>query len=244
MAPKIEWFGEWFGSPYYHILYKHRDSDEAKLLLDNLIRYLDILPEDQILDLACGRGRHAIYLNQKGLNVTGIDISKDNIEEAQQFQNDRLHFYVHDMRKVYKTNFFNYIFNFFTSFGYFDTISENECVVKSATEGLVPGGKLLIDFLNPYTVIHHLAPEEIKQIDGICFHINKKLDNGIIIKDIKFVDNGRTFHFYEKVKAIRRVEFLDYFRNAGLRVLNIFGDYNLKPYVAEKSDRMIFLLEK
>ena len=27
-----EWFGEWFDSPYYHVLYKHRNEDEAKAL--------------------------------------------------------------------------------------------------------------------------------------------------------------------------------------------------------------------
>jgi SAM-dependent methyltransferase len=244
MVPKIEWFGEWFGSPYYHILYKDRDSSEAKLLLDNLIEYLAIKEDDRILDLACGRGRHAIYLNHKGLNVTGIDICKENIADARQYNNKRLQFVVRDMRSVFRKNYFNYIFNFFTSFGYFDTKYENESVIRAAAEGLVSGGKLLIDFLNPYTVIHDLAPEEIKKIEGIRFHITKKLDNGIIIKDIKFVDKGMNYHFYEKVKAIRRVEFLEYFEHAGLEVLEIFGDYSLKPYIAEKSERMIFLIKK
>ena len=244
MTPKIEWVGEWFGSPYYHILYKNRDANEARLFLDNLIDYLNIQKEDKILDLACGKGRHAIYLNQKGLDVTGFDICQENIQEARGHENDRLHFHVHDMQFIFRKNYFNYIFNFFTSFGYFDSKQENESVVKAAADGLVEGGKFLIDFLNPYTVIHHLAPEEIKDINGIRFHITKKIDDGMIVKDIKFSDGGRDYHFYEKVKTIRRVEFLEYFKNTGLDVLEIFGDYDLNSYVAEKSDRMIFLLKK
>ncbi len=244
MTPKIEWVGEWFGSPYYHILYKNRDSNEARLFLDNLIDYLNIQKEDKILDLACGKGRHAIYLNQKGLDVTGFDICQENIQEARENENEKLHFHVHDMQFIFRKNYFNYIFNFFTSFGYFDSKMENESVVKAAADGLVKGGKLLIDFLNPYTVIHHLAPEEIKEINGIRFHITKKIDDGMIVKDIKFSDKGRDYHFYEKVKTIRRVEFLEYFKNTGLDVIEIFGDYELNPYVAEESDRMIFLLKK
>jgi len=244
MGPKIEWFGEWFSSPYYHILYKNRDRNEAKQFLDNLISYLDICPDDHILDLGCGRGRHAIYLNQKGLNVIGIDICEENIDIALTHQNERLRFHVHDMRYVFKKNTFNYIFNFFTSFGYFDTKSENEQVVRAAYEGLVKGGRFMIDFLNPYSVIHDLAPEEAKEIGGIRFQITKKVDNGIIIKNIKFADQGRKFHFYEKVKAIRRVEFLEYFENTGFELLEVFGDYNLGPYLAEESERMIFLLRK
>jgi len=244
MTPKIEWVGEWFGSPYYHILYKNRDLNEAKLFLDKLIDYLDIQKEDRILDLACGKGRHAIYLNQKGLNVTGFDICQENIRDAQDHENSKLSFFVHDMQFVFKKNYFNYIFNFFTSFGYFDSKAENESVVKAAANGLVKGGKLLIDFLNPYTVIHNLAPEEIKEVNGIKFRITRKIDDGMIIKDINFTDAGRKHHFFEKVKAIRRVEFLEYFDNTRLDVLEIFGDYDLNPYVAEKSERMIFLLKK
>lgn len=244
MTPKTEWVGEWFGSPYYHILYKNRDSTEARLFLDKLIDYLNIQKEDRILDLACGKGRHAIYLNQKGLNVTGFDICQENIRDAQENKNDRLSFHVHDMQFVFRKNYFNYIFNFFTSFGYFDTKAENESVVKAASDGLVDGGKLLIDFLNPYTVIHNLSPEEIKEVNGIKFHITKQIDNGMIIKDIKFTDEGRNYHFFEKVKAIRRVEFLEYFENTGLAVIDVFGDYELNSYVADKSERMIFLLKK
>ena len=244
MTPKTEWVGEWFGSPYYHILYKNRDSTEARLFLDKLIDYLNIQKEDRILDLACGKGRHAIYLNQKGLNVTGFDICQENIRDAQDNENARLNFHVHDMQFVFRKNYFNYIFNFFTSFGYFDTKAENESVVKAASDGLIDGGKLLIDFLNPYTVIHNLSPEEIKEVNGIRFHIIKQIDDGMIIKDIKFTDEGRNYHFFEKVKAIRRVEFLEYFENTGLEVIDIFGDYELNPYVADKSERMIFLLKK
>ena len=244
MVPKIEWVGEWFGSPYYHILYKNRDSNEAKMFLDKLILHLGIRNEDKILDLACGKGRHAIYLNKKGLNVTGFDICRENVREARQHENEKLSFHVHDMQFVFRKNYFDYIFNFFTSFGYFDARIENENVVKAAADGLKTGGKLLIDFLNPYMVMHNLAPVEIKQVNGIQFHIVKKLENDMIIKDIRFTDQDKDFHFFEKVKAIGKPEFLEYFRNAKLDLLDIFGDYALNPYVPEQSERMIFLVQK
>ncbi len=69
-----EWFTQWFNS-YYHILYKDRDQHEARLFIDNLARFLDFSPKNKILDLACGRGRHSVYLNSGGFDVTGIDLS-------------------------------------------------------------------------------------------------------------------------------------------------------------------------
>lgn len=100
------WFENWFDSPYYHILYKHRNYKEAELVIDRLINYLSPAPQASFLDLACGQGRHSLYLtNEKqvgGLRsengdntlrvekntsnlqpptykVTGIDLSPQNI---------------------------------------------------------------------------------------------------------------------------------------------------------------------
>lgn len=239
-----EWFGEWFDSPYYHVLYKHRDDKEAKLFIDNLIKYFQFNTNDRIQDLACGKGRHAIYLNKKGYDVVGLDLSRQNIQFAKKFENQRLKFHVHDMRFPWEGKEFDYILNLFTSFGYFETKGENQQAINSIAEGMKKDGLLLIDFLNPYTVINNLVTEEIKKINGIDFHIQKFVKGEYIIKDIKFEDKGEKFHFQERVKAIRRLRFLEYFKHAKLNVVDLFGDYNLNPYIAEKSERMIFVLRK
>lgn len=239
-----EWFGEWFDSPYYHVLYKNRDDQEAKAFIGQLINYLQFQRNDLIQDLACGKGRHAIYLNKKGFNVIGLDLSQKNISFARQFENDRLKFHVHDMRFPWENNEFDYILNLFTSFGYFETKGENQQAISAIAAGMKKGGKLLIDFLNPYTVINNLVPEEVKRINGIDFHIRKFLKGEYIVKDIRFQDKGESYNFQERVKAIRRVKFLEYFDHANLEVLDLFGDYNLNSYIAEKSERMIFVLRK
>lgn len=245
MQQRSAWFDEWFNSPYYHVLYKNRNYDEAKAFLDTLINYFSITPDHRVLDLACGKGRHSIYLNEKGFDVTGVDLSEQNIAYAKQFENDRLKFAIHDMREVFAHEQFDFVLNMFTSFGYFDSEEENEKAVKAAANSLKRGGSLLIDFLNPYRVINNLVPEEEKTIEGITFKINRFLsDDGYIIKNIRFHDKGEDFEFQERVKAIRRIEFLDYFRKANLKVIKIFGDYKLNEYQPESSERMIFVTQK
>ncbi|MCG8309958.1 MAG: methyltransferase domain-containing protein [Cytophagales bacterium] len=239
-----EWFGEWFDSPYYHVLYRHRDEKEAKGFIDQLITYFNFSCKDRIQDLACGKGRHSIYLNKKGFNVTGLDLSPQNIAFAKGFENERLRFHVHDMRYTWPGLEFDYILNLFTSFGYFETPGENQQAISAIAKGLSGRGKLLIDFLNPYTVINNLVPEEVKKINGIEFHIRKFLKGEYIVKDIRFSDMGKSYNFQERVKAIRRVKFLEYFKNADLELVDLFGDYKLNPYIAEKSERMIFVLKK
>ena len=244
MRSKKEWFGEWFNSPYYHILYKDRDNTEARVFIDNLIDNLDFNKNDFILDLACGKGRHSIYLNNRGFNLVGVDLSPSNVEEAKKYENDRLKFFVHDMREKYAEQSFDFVLNMFTSFGYFDTNEENLRVITNVKLALKPRGKLVLDFLNPYKVIHQLNPNEVKQKNGIDFNISKKLDEkGFIIKTIEFNDRGEEYCYYEKVKAIRKAEFLNYFDVAGLRVIDTFGDYELNQYDRECSERMIFIVQ-
>lgn len=244
MLKTKEWFGEWFDSPYYHILYKHRDYEEAKAFIDHLIGYFQFTKNDSIQDLACGKGRHAIYLNNQGFKVIGLDLSPQNIFLANKFKNERLSFYVHDMRFPWESEKSDYILNLFTSFGYFETKGENQQAILAIAEGLKNGGKLLIDFLNPFTVINNLVSEEIKIVNGIAFHIRKVFDEEFIVKKISFDDKGINYEFQEKVKAIRRIKFLEYFEFANLELIDLFGDYSLNPYIAEKSERMIFVLRK
>ncbi len=78
----MNWFVNWFDSPYYHVLYKNRDNQEAKYFIDNIINYLKIKNNSKIIDIACGNGRHAVYLNQLGFQVIGVDLSENNISFA------------------------------------------------------------------------------------------------------------------------------------------------------------------
>ena len=64
---KQEWFESWFDTSYYHTLYSKRDENEAKEFIVNLVEFLKIDPKSKVLDLACGKGRHSLTLNELGL---------------------------------------------------------------------------------------------------------------------------------------------------------------------------------
>jgi len=241
---KKEWFNEWFSSPYYHILYKNRDVEEAEFFLTNLLNHLKIPAESKLIDIGCGSGRHSIFLNSLGYEVEGIDISERNIQLAKEHENEKLHFHVHDMREDFKTNQYDYAFNLFTSFGFFDTDAEHQKAISSFSNSLKAEGVLVLDFLNPYRVIHNLVADEIKTVEGIEFNLRRHFDGECIIKEIKFEAEGKSYQFEERVKAIRRLSFLDFFRNAHLMHLQTFGDYQLNEYKPESSERMIFVAKK
>ena len=140
-----DWFKDWFNTPYYHILYKDRNGDDAQFFMRNITSFLQLPKTTHILDLPCGKGRHAVFLNSLGYTVTGGDLSENSIKAAQQFTNNTLSFKVHDMRKAFN-NKYDAVFNLFTSFGYFEDDSEDIGILKNIKNGLTKDGVFVFDF--------------------------------------------------------------------------------------------------
>lgn len=236
------WYSSWFDTPYYHILYKDRNYREAQVFMDNLTHYLNLPEKAKVLDLACGKGRHSIYLNQLGYDVLGADLSENSIAEASKNSNETLHFKVHDMREPFEEKF-DAIFNLFTSFGYFENDDDNLTTLKAIKESLSEYGFAVIDFMNINQVIETLVPEETKTVDEIDFHIKRYVEDGHIFKQIDFEDQGRKYHFTEKVKALSLKDFQDLMDEAGIYLLDIFGDYKLKKFHKTESERLIMIFK-
>lgn len=236
------WFSSWFDSPYYHILYKERNQEEAQLFMDNLVHYLNLPEEATILDLACGKGRHAIHLNQLGFNVLGADLSANSILEANKSANATLQFKEHDMREPFEEKF-DAIFNLFTSFGYFENPADNLKTLKAMKNSLTEYGFAVIDFMNVHQVLANLIPEEVKTVDGIDFHIKRYLKDGYIFKEIDFEDQGEKFHFTEKVSALTLSDFENLMEQADIFLLDTFGDYKLKKFHKMESERLIMIFK-
>lgn len=234
------WYSSWFDTPYYHILYKDRDKREAQQFMDKLTAFLQLPNKAEVLDLACGRGRHSIYLSELGFQVIGADLSFENIKFAKQFESSSLRFEQHDMCLPYPKQF-DAVFNFFTSFGYFEVEDDNLRTIKSIKAGLKKGGYGVIDFLNVNHVKQHLMAYETKTMEGITFQIEKKIDKQYIVKHIKFEDEGQDFHFIENVRALQMEDFKKYFKEAGVELLHSFGDYQLNPFNENTSERLILI---
>lgn len=239
---KSNWYASWFDTPYYHILYKDRDYNEAQHFMDNLTNYLNLPENGTILDLACGKGRHSIYLNSLGYNVTGADLSENSIAEASKFSNETLHFKVHDMRQSCDEKY-DAIFNLFTSFGYFEDDADNLKTLKAIHNSLNETGFACIDFMNVDYVIENLVPEEIKTVDGIDFNIKRYVKDNHIFKEITFEDNGEQYHFTEKVQALRLENFEQMMEEAGIYLLDVFGNYKLQKFFKNQSERLIMIFK-
>jgi len=245
-APKkLDWFKHWFDSEYYHELYGHRDEQDAEHFIENLVARLQPVKGSSMLDMGCGKGRHARLLNSLGFDVTGLDLSESSIKAAQQYNNNGLRFSRHDMRLPFKRNMFDYVFSFFTSFGYFETEKENHDVIHSLSTAMKPSGTLMLDYLNVAFCEAGSSMLQKKQYGATNFSIIKWGTATHFHKQIVVEDPRREYPliFEEKVAKFRLPDFDRLFRMHNLRIDEVFGDYQLNSYHEPTSPRLILFVK-
>ncbi|MCX6754143.1 MAG: class I SAM-dependent methyltransferase, partial [Candidatus Nomurabacteria bacterium] len=79
---------------WYDELLKNDESYQAKVILPNLLRVLDLKKGEQVYDLACGHGYFANVFAHVGANVVASDLSKNLIETAKTNSKEKIYFYI------------------------------------------------------------------------------------------------------------------------------------------------------
>ncbi|MGI8950597.1 MAG: class I SAM-dependent methyltransferase [Chitinophagaceae bacterium] len=240
------WYKEWFNSPYYDLLYNYRNEKEAKKFIEKLIEYLQAKQGCRILDAACGKGRYSKVLANMGFDVTGIDLAPSSITFAQKFEQKNLHFYLHDMRLPFWINYFDFAFNFFTSFGYFATKREHDNTIRMIAQSLKPKGIFVMDYLNVHCAEDNLIKNEQKVIEGILFRITRWQNETHFFKQIEVEDKLNLIKqsHTEKVAKFSFGDFVEMLSYQHLQVQDVFGNYELENYDIKKSPRMIIVSKK
>ncbi|MCC6575259.1 MAG: class I SAM-dependent methyltransferase [Planctomycetes bacterium] len=212
------WFVRAFG-PEYLALYAHRSEAEAR---KQVVAILDsgLLPrKGRILDLCCGAGRHLKVLRAQGLGVFGLDLSMDLLRAGSRGWVVRA-----DMRRVpYADGSFAAVLSLFTSFGYFDD-AENLGVLREIRRVLEPGGRVVIDTINPGPTIAALKPETVESTDAGTLRARRRVEGRRIIKDIELVRGGETRRWHESVMVFEPAELDGMLAKAGLKTVARYAD--------------------
>ena len=148
------------------------------------------------------------------------------------------------MREPLKNQKFNCIFNLFTSFGYFDNRADNLKVLEAAKQMLIGDGCFVIDFLNVDYIEKNLVSHEVKIIDNIEFKISRKIENGLIIKNIRVIDNKNSYDFQERLQALKIDYFSELLNQSGFYIHKVFGNYEMQEYKPETSERLLLICKR
>lgn len=241
------WFDDWFNSPEYLEVYKHRNEIDAEKHVNFILSKIKLEPDSNILDMACGAGRHSILLAKKGFNVTGIDLSENLLSEAMNIASKEkldIKFVKSDIRKFNTENKFNLILNLFTSFGYFEKDEDNFLVLTKAFELLKTSGFFILDFFNKDYLLKNLIPltEEIQKDKRI---IQKRfVRQGRIEKEIQIIYNGSKKEYSESVKLYSNEQLKNKLLENGFEIVNLYGDFDGSKFNPESSPRFIAVCKK
>jgi SAM-dependent methyltransferase len=246
----MAWYKDWFRDANYSFVYEHRDDGEAEQMIDLIERIIGHDTSRRVLDLACGSGRHAISFAKRGYqDVTGVDLSPALLTEAIE-QSEKLllkiRFLERDMREI-PDETFGLVANLFTSFGYFEKDSENEDVIRDVARHLsLPstsskdGGWLVIDFFNSNWIRgHFVAHDERILRDGTTIDQTRWIQGGRIEKRLLIRMAHEAREYIESVRLFELSDFEKMFRNTGLSLENVFGNYSGDAFNIENSPRLI-----
>ena len=236
----MAWYEEWFGRKYLE-LYAHRDAAEAERHVDFFAGILAAARPRAVLDLACGAGRHTAALRRRGYRTLGTDLSVTLLAQAAELPRVAA-----DMRRLpFADGAFDWVLNFFTSFGYFEGERENFQVLEEVYRVLEPGGGFLIDLFNRERVIRELVPEEIREQEGTRIEIERWFDGKTqrVNKRIRLLDGDGEETYLESVRAYREEEVVIGLQWAGFEATATFGSFEGEPF-QDDSERLIVIGRK
>jgi hypothetical protein len=150
------------------------------------------------------------------------------------------------MRLPFWINYFDYAFNFFTSFGYFRTEREHYNAIRTIANAVKANGTIVIDYLNVHYAEDHLVHKSEKEIDGVNYYLTKWFDETHFYKKIMVEDEQlqHPLEFSEKVAKFSLGDFNDMFSFHHLQLQEVYGDYQLGSYDVRKSPRLIMVARK
>lgn len=189
---------EWWKS-LFNSLYLKTDGDVVENPMntvrevDLLLQYTGLHPQDALLDLCCGQGRHALELASRGFeNVVGIDRSRFLIRLAKRRakqQNVSVQFSEGDAREIkLPESSRDCVLLMGNSFGYFERIEDDRAVFMAIQKVLKSEGILFLDLMDGAWMRENFEPrswEWINQNHFVCRERSLSTDgNRVVCREV------------------------------------------------------------
>ena len=219
--------------------------------VDLMIDRLGLEPGARVLDLACGHGRHAIRLAQRGMRVTGLDLSTVFLERAKAdatAAETDVRWVRADMREIPFEAEFDAVVNIFTAFGYFEDDAEDARVFAAVSRALVPGGTFLIETIHRDHLVGCFQPrmfERYEEADVFVLHDHTlDLVNGRVDDRVQVIERGAMLP--ERRTSVRLYTLPEYRRMleaAGMTLEAAYGNLAAEPLTLERH-RLVVVARK
>ena len=253
-SPEPPWYRRLFDGFYYDVWFRRGasgEADPARTLaeVDFLLTVLDLPPGASLLDLACGHGRHAIELDRRGFQVTGVDLSPSHLALAREAATDAgvdVTWVEADMREP-PPGPFDAVINLFSAFGYLESDAADQQVLTAVGQVLRPGGRFLLETRNREHVVRTWHPRVWQPLaDGSLFlqeatwdHITGRIHTTVILVE----PDGRREQRAFVMRQYTLAELVQMLGTAGLHVTETWGGIDGSRYMLD-SPRLLLLAER
>jgi D-alanine-D-alanine ligase len=197
------------------------DREITRKEIDLFAKILSLSPEDRILDLCCGQGRHCIELANRGFkHVEGLDRSHYLIQKAKK-ESSSIKFREGDVRRLpYASDTFDVVMILGNSFGYFETAKDDMTVLREVLRVLKPWGRFLIDLSDGEYTRENIKSRSWEWIDKkhfVCRERSLSLDKTRLISReiISNIDKGVIADQFYAERLYTQEEIIEFLKKAG-----------------------------
>src|SRR2546421_6940530 len=238
------WFETFFHGVTLDLWRKAISPDQTTSEAEFLIDHLNCDPGAQVLDVPCGNGRLSFEMAERGLRVTGFDISEEFIEEARAIQSGppataggsdsstRVEFILGDMRHLEDQAIYDGAYCFGNSFAFLEH-AEMEKFLRAIARALKPGARFLIETgMAAESVLPDFEEQSSHEMGDLALTIKERYlaAESCIDSEYVFERDGQTESRLAREWIYTVAEIRRMLERAGLSVLDLYGSLKCTPY--------------
>lgn len=237
-------------SNYYMYTLANDTPKEGDFLIKTFKKYLN-KDTGKVLDCCCGVGRHAYIMAQNGFEVTGIDFSEDQIENAKKIHSHtNVNYKVMDARNFdLETKDYDMSYCMWTTYNYLSLDSDLKKFIYQNYIHQKKDSILILDSkniprLDPHRLYHRYTEKDNFNMEIL---INKYVSNNIQNSQyFLFInDNGiHKFFFDDEFVRFYTINELKNIISDYYEIVGIYGDFDMNEYIEESSNRFIVVLQR
>jgi SAM-dependent methyltransferase len=244
------WYATYFGEEYFDVYGPMLSEERTAREVEGIVKLLDLPHGSRILDLACGHGRHAIPLAERGYQVTGQDLSEVFLKRARADARARgvtIRWVHGDMREIPFVDEFDAIINIFTAFGYFESDAEDQQVLHQIHKALRPGGHFLLDLMHRDALVRRFQPFDVsRRNDGLVVTEERHFDQlagRTTVRVTLIYPDGRRTELGHVVRSYTPTELAGMLGRSALEVQAAYGGLDGSPLMLD-SRRLVVIAQK
>jgi SAM-dependent methyltransferase len=232
------------------------EPEHVRHEVDFIEESLGVEKQAVVLDLACGRGEHAIELANRGYSVVGVDLSPAALAIAhasmartapRDAESQKPSFLRGDMRELDFEENFDGAYCWSTSFGYFDD-ETNIGVLRRVHRALRQGGMLLIDVINRDFVAPR-SPGLVWFEGDRCVCMDDMfvdfLTSRLRVKRTAMFEDGHSRELEYSIRLYTLSELGKMLHEVGFRVVEVTGHLaHPGTFFGTESPRLVILAER